>query len=52
MLNICYDTGVVYDLLFNPAKTVCGVFGLPFGAKLALLSLSGASIDWSEKILY
>ena len=28
MLDLCCEVGKLYDLLFNPSKIVCGVFGL------------------------
>ena len=28
MLDLCCEVGKLYDLLFNPSKTVCSVFGL------------------------
>ena len=30
MLDLCSEVGKFYDLLFNPSKTVCDVFGLHF----------------------
>jgi hypothetical protein len=52
MLDVCCNIGILFDLVFNPTKTVCGVFGLCSTSGLANLNLGDISIHWSDKMLY
>ena len=52
MLDLCCEVGKLYDLLFHPSKTVCGVFGLHSTEPIKCISLAGALVHWSNKLLY
>ena len=52
MLDLRCEVGKLYDLLFNPSKTVCGVFGLHSTEHIKCISLAGVTIHWTEKLLY
>ena len=52
MLDLCCEVSKLYDLLFNPSKTVCGVFGLHSTEHSKCVSLAGVTVHWSEKLLY
>ena len=40
MLDVYHSLGILYDLKFNPVKTVCGVIGVADTLRLAHVSLS------------
>ena len=52
MLALCCEVGKLYDLLFNPSKTVCGIFGLHSTEYIKCVSLAGVTVHWSDKLLY
>ena len=53
MLDLCCEVGKLYDLLFNPFKTVCGVFGLHSTEHIKCVGLADVTVHWSDnKLLY
>ena len=52
MLDLWCEVGKLYDLLFNPSKTVCGAFGLHSTKHIKYVSLAGVTVHWSDKLLY
>src|SRR5690349_5328199 len=52
MLDVCCDTGMLYDLMFNPSKTMCGIVGVSLSQHVNCLSLSGIIIKWSSTMVY
>ena len=44
MLDLCFEVGKLYDLLLNPSKTVCGVFGLHSTEHIKCVSLAGVTV--------
>ena len=52
MLDLCCKVGKLYDLLFDPSKTVCDIFGLHSTEHIKCVSLAGVTVHWSDKLLY
>ena len=52
MLDLCCEVGKLYDLLFNPSKSVCGDFVLHSIEHIKCVSLAGVTVNWSAKLLY
>ena len=52
MLDLRCEVGKLYDLLFNPFKTLCGVFGLHSTEHIKFVSLAGVMVHWSDKLIY
>ena len=52
MLDLCCKVGKLFDLLFNPSKTVCGVFDLHSTEHIKCVSLAGVTVQWFDKLLY
>lgn len=52
MIDVCCDVGMKYDLVFNPAKTVCGVFGVRSVNCMSHVCMSGRDVQWSDSMMY
>ena len=50
MLNICYNYGVTWGILFNPVKSHLITFGGSFPK--ATLRLNSDNLGWSSKVKY
>jgi hypothetical protein len=52
MLDVCCNVGSSFDLSFNPAKCLCGVFGTRYIKIAASLSISDTALQWCDKMTY
>ena len=50
MVKICEDFGIEYDILFNPVKTICMVFGFKGCLDdIPQIKINGKLIPWSKQ---